>query len=123
MKTTVKKIAAACQGAYCLMALGAIAMPAAVEAAEFNDMFLKKGEAPVELKYFEQGSAVPPGTYDVDVSLNQRSAKRASVVFAANASGEVKPVITYGLLKSLGVDTIASNANTSSNPALLTTRR
>ncbi|KUY70525.1 fimbria/pilus outer membrane usher protein [Burkholderia cepacia] len=105
MKTTVKKIAAACQGAYCLMALGAIAMPAAVEAAEFNDMFLKKGEAPVELKYFEQGSAVPPGTYDVDVSLNQRSAKRASVVFAANASGEVKPVITYGLLKSLGVDT------------------
>ncbi|WP_042975671.1 fimbria/pilus outer membrane usher protein [Burkholderia sp. AU4i] len=104
MNTTVKKIVSACQGAYCLMALGVIAMPAAVEAAEFNDMFLKKGQAPVELKYFEQGSAVPPGTYDIDVSLNQRSTKRNSVVFTAAASGEVKPVITYGLLKSLGVD-------------------
>ncbi|MCA8102064.1 fimbria/pilus outer membrane usher protein [Burkholderia contaminans] len=104
MNTTVRKIVAACQGAYCLMALGGIALPAAAEAAEFNDMFLKKGQAPVELKYFEQGSSVPPGTYDVDVSLNQRSTKRASIVFAANASGEVKPVITYGLLKSLGVD-------------------
>ncbi len=86
------------------MALGGIALPAAVAAAEFNDMFLKKGQAPVELKYFEKGSAVPPGTYDVDVSLNQRRAKRSAVVFTANASGDVKPIITYGLLKSIGVD-------------------
>ncbi len=70
-------------------------------------MFLKKDEksdSTVELKYFEQGSSVPPGTYDIDVSLNQRRAKRESIVFTASASGDVKPVITYGLLKSLGVD-------------------
>ncbi|KAB1592081.1 fimbrial biogenesis outer membrane usher protein [Burkholderia cepacia] len=82
-------------------------MPAAVQAAEFNDMFLKKDEksdSAVELKYFEQGSSVQPGTYDVDVSLNQRRAKRESIVFTASASGDVKPVITYGLLKQLGVD-------------------
>lgn len=86
------------------MALGVIAAPAAVQAAEFNDMFLRKGEAPVELKYFEQGNSVPPGKYDVDVSLNQQRVKRESIVFTADAAGDVKPVITYGLLKSLGVN-------------------
>ncbi|VWB61990.1 fimbrial protein [Burkholderia aenigmatica] len=86
------------------MALGAVIAPAVSQAAEFNDQFLKKGEGPVELTYFERGSSVAPGVYDVDVSLNQRRAKRESIVFKAGASGEVRPVITYGLLKSLGVN-------------------
>ncbi|WP_321901960.1 fimbria/pilus outer membrane usher protein [Burkholderia cenocepacia] len=107
MDTTGKKIdllVAACQGASCLVALGSLVAPASVQAAEFNDLFLKKGDAPVELKYLEQGSSVPPGIYDVDVSLNKRPGKRESIVFQANDGGEVKPVITFGLLKSLGVD-------------------
>ncbi|RKU04167.1 usher CupC3 [Burkholderia sp. Nafp2/4-1b] len=86
------------------MALGAVIAPVAGHAAEFNEMFLKKGDGPVELTYFERGSSVAPGVYDVDVSLNQRRAKRESILFKADASGEVRPVITYGLLKSLGVD-------------------
>ena len=104
MNTTVKKIAEACQRASCLMALGATIAPVAGHAAEFNDMFLKKGDGPVELSYFERGSSVAPGVYDVDVSLNQRRAKRESILFKADASGEVRPAITFGLLKSLGVD-------------------
>ncbi|WP_221624003.1 fimbria/pilus outer membrane usher protein [Burkholderia cenocepacia] len=104
MNTTVKKIVEACQRASCLMALGAAFAPVVGQAAEFNEMFLKKGDGPVELSYFEKGSSVAPGIYDVDVSLNQQRAKRESILFKSDASGEVRPVITYGLLKSLGVD-------------------
>ncbi|WP_175691272.1 fimbria/pilus outer membrane usher protein [Burkholderia anthina] len=86
------------------MALGAAFTPAAGHAAEFNDLFLKKGDGPVELSYFERGSSVAPGIYDIDVSLNRQRAKRESILFKADASGEVKPVITFGLLKALGVD-------------------
>ncbi|WP_396331544.1 fimbria/pilus outer membrane usher protein [Burkholderia anthina] len=78
--------------------------PAQAQAAEFNELFLKKGEGPVELSYFEKGSSVAPGIYDVDVSLNGRRAKRESVLFKTDVSGEVRPVITYGLLRALGVD-------------------
>nr|WP_208450374.1 fimbria/pilus outer membrane usher protein [Burkholderia anthina] len=104
MNTTVKKIVEACQRASCLMALGAAFAPIHGQAAEFNEMFLKKGDGPVELSYFETGSSVAPGIYDVDVSLNGRRAKRESVLFKTDASGEVRPVITYGLLKVLGVN-------------------
>lgn len=104
MNTTVKKIVEACQRASCLMAFGAIIAPVAGNAAEFNEMFLKKGDGPVELTYFERGSSIAPGIYDVDVSLNKRRAKRESIAFKEDASGEVRPMITYGLLKSLGVD-------------------
>ncbi len=96
--------AAALQGTCCLVALGSLVTPAIAPAAEFNELFLKKGDAPVALKYLEQGSAVPPGIYDVDVSLNQRLPMRKSVAFAANDAGEIHPVITLGLLKALGVD-------------------
>ncbi len=104
MKTTVKKIVEACQRASYLMALGAAVAPIGAQAAEFNEMFLKKGDGPVELSYFERGSAVAPGTYDVDVSLNQQRTKREPIQFKSGAAGDVRPVITYGLLKTLGVD-------------------
>jgi outer membrane usher protein len=102
--TTVKKIVEVCREASCLMTIGMLAAPAASQAAEFNELFLKKGEAPVELEYFERGNTVSPGTYDVDVSLNQRRARRAPVTFAADSSGEVRPVVTIGMIRSLGVD-------------------
>ncbi|MEN2469121.1 fimbria/pilus outer membrane usher protein [Burkholderia sp. GS2Y] len=71
---------------------------------EFNELFLKKGDAPVELKYFERGSAVPPGNYDVDVYLNGTMVKRQTVLFRGEQDGEVKPAISLGMLKTLGVD-------------------
>ncbi|PFH19504.1 outer membrane usher protein [Burkholderia sp. JKS000303] len=104
MNTTVKKIVEACQLASCLMALGAMFAPSQAQAAEFNELFLKKGDGPVELSYFEKGNSVAPGIYDVDVSLNERRAKRESILFKTDTSGDVRPVITYGLLKTLGVD-------------------
>ncbi|MDT4814348.1 Outer membrane usher protein FimD [compost metagenome] len=96
---------AAYSGSSYLMALG-LALPATAKAVEFNDQFLNnKGGAPVELKYFEQGSAVPPGSYGVDIYLNQAMNRRQDINFSADPdTGEVRPVIQIGLLRDLGVD-------------------
>ncbi|AOE88137.1 fimbria/pilus outer membrane usher protein [Pseudomonas sp. TCU-HL1] len=91
-------------GAPCFMALG-LALPTISPAVEFNPDFLQGSDAPVELKYFEQGSTVRPGSYDVDVYLNQTMFRRQGINFSANPeSSEVRPVIRVGLLKELGVD-------------------
>lgn len=95
---------AAYSGPSCLMALG-LTLPTVSHAVEFNQEFLQKGGAPVELKYFEQGSAIPPGSYGVDVYLNQTMIMRQDINFSASPeTGEVRPVIQVGLLRDLGVD-------------------
>ncbi|NTX46463.1 fimbrial biogenesis outer membrane usher protein [Burkholderia cepacia] len=90
-------------GAPCLALLGLV-LPAQGHAVEFNESFLRKGEAPVELSYFEKGSSVLPGSYDVDVYLNHTLVKRQDVVFRADAGGAVKPAVTLGLLRAAGVN-------------------
>lgn len=89
----------------CLMALG-LALPAVTFAVEFNAEFLNnEGGAPVELKYFENGNSVSPGTYSVDIHLNQIMIRREDVVFSADPeTGSVRPVVRIGLLKEIGVD-------------------
>lgn len=89
----------------CLMALG-LALPAVTFAVEFNAEFLNnEGGAPVELKYFENGNSVSPGTYSVDIHLNQIMIRREDVVFSADPeTGSVRPVVRVGLLKEIGVD-------------------
>lgn len=87
------------------MALG-LALPAVTFAVEFNAEFLNnEGGAPVELKYFENGNSVSPGTYSVDIHLNQIMIRREDVVFSADPeTGSVRPVVRVGLLKEIGVD-------------------
>ncbi len=87
------------------MALG-LALPAVTFAVEFNAEFLSnEGGAPVELKYFENGNSVSPGTYSVDIHLNQIMIRREDVVFSADPeTGSVRPVVRVGLLKEIGVD-------------------
>lgn len=89
--------------ATCFMVLGLTSELPAAE-FEFNDTFLKMDGAPINLKYFEKGSAVQPGTYNVDLYLNQTLIKRQDITFSADASGEVKPVVSFGLLKELGLN-------------------
>ncbi len=87
-----------------LIAVGAT-LPVTAHAVEFNGAFLNKQGAPVELKYFEQGSSVAPGRYNVDIYLNQQLMLRQNIEFAASGKdGDVKPVIPLGLLKAVGVD-------------------
>ncbi|WP_271409773.1 fimbria/pilus outer membrane usher protein [Pseudomonas sp. Q1-7] len=95
---------AAYSGPSCLMALG-LALPYITQAAEFNDEFLIRSGTPVDLKYFEQGSSILPGSYSVDIYLNQRMSRRQDVNFSASPeTGEVRPVIQVGMLRDLGVD-------------------
>lgn len=91
-------------GASYFMALG-MTLPGVAGAVEFNEDFLQKNGSPVELSYFEKGSSVLPGSYSVDIYLNQTMVKRQDINFSASPeTGEVKPVIQVGLLRDLGVD-------------------
>lgn len=91
-------------GASYFMALG-MTLPGVAGAVEFNEDFLQKNGSPVELRYFEKGSSVLPGSYSVDIYLNQTMVKRQDINFSASPeTGEVKPVIQVGLLRDLGVD-------------------
>ncbi|WP_216627881.1 FimD/PapC N-terminal domain-containing protein, partial [Pseudomonas aeruginosa] len=54
---------------------------------------------------FENGNSVSPGTYSVDIHLNQIMIRREDVVFSADPeTGSVRPVVRVGLLKEIGVD-------------------
>lgn len=87
-------------------ALGA-SVPSVASAVEFNSAFLSKQGAPVELKYFEQGSSVAPGYYNVDIYLNQQLILRQRIEFATNGKdNEVKPLIPLSLLKVVGVNVV-----------------
>lgn len=100
------------RGIACLSLMGlsasvALAADAGDDAAifEFNDLFLhNRGGGGVDLRYFEHGSTIAPGSYSVDVYLNLSPIRRHDVVFAPDAQGRVAPVVPHGLLKSLGVD-------------------
>ncbi|AZF03589.1 MULTISPECIES: fimbria/pilus outer membrane usher protein [unclassified Pseudomonas] len=89
----------------CLVGIGFLC-PVVASAVEFNEHFLTKGGAPVELHFFEQGNGVLPGSYGVDIYLNQVLIKRQDVDFRGAADGEVRPDISLGTLRALGVDIV-----------------
>ncbi|WP_225935894.1 fimbria/pilus outer membrane usher protein [Pseudomonas fakonensis] len=70
-------------------------------------MFLQNKGAEVDLRYFEQANGVVPGTYSVDLYLNQRLERRQDIRFAVDDEGDAanaQPVLSLGLLRELGVD-------------------
>lgn len=88
----------------CAAAFGAMS-PQAAFSVEFNEAFLNKQGAAVELKYFEQGNAIPPGTYNVDIYLNQVLMSRQQVEFATDTDGAgARPILYLGVLKGMGVN-------------------
>jgi len=103
--TKVRKVnAALLPGVSCVITLGITAQAAATE-VQFNELFLNKAGPSIDLKYFEHGNTVQPGTYNVDIYLNQSLSKRQDINFSLDSStGKVKPIIHLTLLKELGVD-------------------
>lgn len=108
-------------GVSCVITLGVTAQAAATE-VQFNELFLNKAGTSIDLKYFEQGNTVQPGTYNVDIYFNQSLSKRQDISFILDSSsGKVKPIIRLALLEELGVDiqrlkkdgVIPTNANPS----------
>lgn len=74
-------------------------------AIQFNPMFLKDKGANVDLRFFEKSNGMLPGSYIVDLYLNQRLVRRQNIYFgAADNRSEVEPVLSAGLLREMGVD-------------------
>ena len=73
----------------------------------FNPRFLADDPAAVaDLSGFEKGQEVPPGTYRVDIYLNNGYMTTRDVTFQADAQGHgLSPCLTRGQLASMGVDT------------------
>ena len=68
-------------------------------AIQFNPMFLKDKGANVDLRFFEKSNGMLPGSYIVDLYLNQRLVRRQNISFgAADNRSEVEPVLSAGLL-------------------------
>lgn len=77
-------------------------------AGKFNPMFLKdKGEL-VDLQAFEApGNNFAPGTYRVDIYLNQRLERREEVTFQSDNNSQnpkVQPILPLGLWRELGIN-------------------
>ncbi|WP_409077160.1 fimbria/pilus outer membrane usher protein [Pseudomonas sp. MRSN 12121] len=88
----------------CATAFGAM-FPQVAFSMEFNETFLNKHGAAVELKYFEQGSGIPPGTYNVDIYLNQVLMSHQQVEFSSEGdSSGVHPKLYLSVLKAMGVN-------------------
>nr|MDH2561790.1 fimbrial biogenesis outer membrane usher protein [Pseudomonas sp. Hg5Tf] len=98
-------------------------------AAQFNPMFLKNKDAEVDLRYFEQSNGIVPGTYSVDLYVNQQLDRRQEVTFVVDEEAEnadAQPLLTLGLLRDLGIDVqrliqegIVSADSTDSDPVTL----
>ena len=75
----------------------------------FNPRFLADDPAAVaDLSGFEKGQELPPGTYRVDIYLNDGYMTTRDVSFSAGESGQgLMPCLTRGQLASMGLNTAA----------------
>jgi outer membrane usher protein len=72
----------------------------------FNPRFLSDDPAAVaDLSAFEKGQEVPPGTYRVDIYMNDGFVTTRDVTFQAGENGSgLSPCLTRGQLSSMGVN-------------------
>lgn len=78
---------------------------AAPSSVEFNNAFTGAGQSAVDVSRFEKGNPVLPGTYRVDVYLNEVRMDREDIVFRPiEGSDTALPCLSYNMLSSMGVD-------------------
>ncbi len=86
-----------------------LASPVFLAQAElyFNPRFLADDPAAVaDLSSFEKGQELPPGTYRVDIYLNDGFMTSRDVTFSAGENGHgLMPCLTRGQLASMGLNT------------------
>jgi outer membrane usher protein len=72
---------------------------------EFSGAFIGTERSNVDISRFEKGNPVLPGTYRVDIFVNDARIAREDVVFQDTADQKnAKPCFTYPLLQQMGVD-------------------
>lgn len=74
------------------------------EALEFDSSFLVGQSAAVDLSRYARGNPTPPGTYTVNIYLNDQMLLSTPVSFIANGTPNSTPCLTSELLRQLGVD-------------------
>lgn len=70
----------------------------------FDDRFLAFGSSSADVKRFSRPNAVIPGTYLLDVYVNDRWVSREDIVFRDDANGVAQACVTPGQLQSWRVD-------------------
>lgn len=65
-----------------------------------------------DLSVFEKPGSIPPGTYMVNVFVNQLDQGQHTLVFSANVQGKIEPELTPAMLHELGINTQALPAFT-----------
>ncbi|HDR2794116.1 fimbria/pilus outer membrane usher protein [Enterobacter cloacae] len=73
---------------------------------EFNDAFMgSDSSATVDIARFERGNSVPPGTYNIDIFVNERLMVRKSIIFKEVSGTDIaQPCFNYELLLEMGID-------------------
>ncbi|OMQ21887.1 fimbria/pilus outer membrane usher protein [Serratia oryzae] len=61
--------------------------------------------ATVDLSTFETSGKTPPGTYTVSLFMNQIDQGQHTLIFKADANGDIQPELTPAFLNKLGVNT------------------
>lgn len=76
------------------------------EYVEFNNAFMGSDKAvSVDITRFERGNPVPPGTYNIDIFVNERLIVRQSIIFKeVDTSDIAQPCFNYDTLLEMGVD-------------------
>ncbi|CAI0923898.1 fimbria/pilus outer membrane usher protein [Serratia quinivorans] len=91
-----------------MMILTALALSPAVQARDyFNPALLEQGDArqsQTDLSVFEDAGGQPPGTYRVDIMLNERLTETRMVTFSAGPDG-LQPCLSVADLAGWGVRT------------------
>lgn len=70
----------------------------------YNMAFVHGLGEPEDLKQFIEGNSVMPGTYRLDVYANRSLIARQDITFERSSDGEVRPCLTYEMLKNFGID-------------------
>jgi outer membrane usher protein len=80
---------------------------------EFSNAFTGTGKAAVDISRFETGATVLPGSYKLDIFVNERRVTRQTVEFRAiEGAKNAQPCFTYAELVQMSVDVGKLNPNT-----------
>lgn len=98
-KGTALRLSLPCVGLLCTSITQALAAD-----VKFNPAFIKQTGGAVDLSYFEKGSPLAPGSYGIDVYLNDALIQRREVDLIVDAQSKVMPLLSATFLSDLGVD-------------------
>lgn len=71
---------------------------------EFSSDFVVGGAGQIDLSRFAKGNPTPPGTYTVNIFVNDRQIVTTPVTFIENGTPQASPCLTADLIAQMGID-------------------